>query len=135
MLPLVTDAVHIRAVIDQRTRSNRAIADRDVERVVAFMLPDITVAVAGGPRLTGREASRKAFAEQFADPAFRGYVRTPATVTVQQSPLCATERGRWVGTWQTRAGVQHMRGTYVAEWQHTAMGWLLLSEAFTSVET
>jgi len=26
-----------------------------------------------------------------------------------------------------------MRGTYTAEWRHTAMGWLLLSETFISV--
>ena len=129
----MTDDASIQAVLDQRARSNRAIAARDAEGVMSCMLPEVKVAVAGGPTLVGPDASRDAFAAQFADPAFRGYVRTPDTVTVQQGPLRAIELGHWVGRWHTRQGLHEMRGTYTAEWRHTAMGWLLLSETFISV--
>lgn len=94
------------------------------------MTPDIVVAVAGGPTLAGRAASRDAFAEQFADRNFRSYVRTPETVTLAAPPVRALERGRWVGTWVLGGREQAMRGTYVAEWQLTALGWFLRAESF-----
>jgi ketosteroid isomerase-like protein len=124
----VTDAITtIRA---RRAESNAAIAARDADRVVGIMMPDIIVAVAGGPTLTGRAASRDAFAGQFSDRNFRGYVRTPATVTVAAPPVRALERGRWVGTWVLAGRERAMHGTYLAEWQLTAMGWFLSAESF-----
>lgn len=121
-------AADIRA---RRAQSNQAIAARDAEWAVSLMLADVRVAVAGGPLLTGRDASRNAFAEQFQDPLFVGYVRTADQVVLHTPPVRATERGRWSGTWRRRVGDHVMRGTYVAEWQHTDMGWFIASEVFT----
>lgn len=119
----------IRAV---RAASNAAIAARDADRVVACMLDDVTVSVARGPVLQGREASRKAFAEQFADRAFVGYVREATDIVIESSPMRATERGRWSGRWRHGNNEQIMRGTYEAEWRHTEFGWFIQSEIFTS---
>ncbi|MBK6487073.1 MAG: nuclear transport factor 2 family protein [Gemmatimonadetes bacterium] len=126
-----TPAAAIRA---QRAASNRAIAARDVDGVVACMLVDVSVAVAGGPRLTGREASRRAFIEQFAERAFLGYVREPDDVSVHDPPTTATERGRWEGRWRGGALEQVRSGRYVARWRHTSMGWLIASEEFREQE-
>jgi ketosteroid isomerase-like protein len=111
-----------------RAESNAAIAGLDAERVVAFMAPDVTVAVAGGPVLRGLAANRAAFAEQMADAAFRGYVRTPDAVEVTGAR--ATERGQWTGRWQTRAGPITQRGRYSAEWSLTPLGWRITSETY-----
>jgi len=121
----------IAAIRATRTASNHAIAARDPDRVVAYMMHDVTVAVAHGPRLTGRDASRTAFAAQFADRTFVGYVRDPHDILLHASPTEATERGRWLGRWKQGVGEQVLRGTYVAEWCHTALGWLIRSEVFT----
>ena len=86
----------------RRAASNAAIAANDADAVVAIMTEDVTVAVAGGPVLRGREASRRAFALQMCEAGFRGYVRTPEVVEVDLGGQTATERGTWVGTWQTR---------------------------------
>ena len=115
----------------RRAASNRAIAMRDADLTVAFMLPDVTVAVAGGPVLVGREAQRQAFADQFADRSFHGYVRTPTDISVHPDTTLATERGVWVGTWLRGLGTQAMRGSYVAEWRFAGDAWLLRSEIFT----
>ena len=120
----------IRAV---RAASNAAIAARDSERAVACMLEDVTVSVARGPVLHGRDASRIAFAEQFADRAFVGYVRE-ATDIVVDAGTRATERGRWTGRWRPGNTEQVMRGTYEAAWRHTELGWFIESEVFTSSE-
>ena len=119
----------IRAV---RATSNAAIAARDAEGVVACMLEDVTVSVARGPVLQGREASRAAFAEQFRDRAFVGYVREVTDIVIDAVPTCATERGRWTGRWRHGTTEQVMRGTYKARWRHTEFGWFIQSEVFTS---
>ena len=113
-----------------RAHSNRAIAARDAELVVSYMSPDVVVHVAGGPRLAGREASRAAFALQFADKNFRGYVREPDEVTLSENTLRATECGRWVGRWRVNGREESMRGDYTAEWERTDIGWLIRMERF-----
>jgi ketosteroid isomerase-like protein len=117
-----------------RAESNAAIGARDVEAVVALMVEQITVSVAGGPTLVGRDASRVAFVEQFADPAFRGYVREPSTITVHDPPITATEQGRWVGRWQRGLRREELRGVYAAVWNRSDAGarWQLASEVFVS---
>ncbi len=98
--------------------------------MVSLLQPDVSVAVAGGPTLAGRAANRAAFAEQFADPSFRGYVRTPDTVTLSVPPTSATEMGHWVGHWQHGRAREAMRGTYLAQWIFTSLGWFIASEVF-----
>jgi ketosteroid isomerase-like protein len=115
-----------------RTASNAAIAARDAEAVAGFMAPDVIVRVSGGPVLRGRAANRAAFAQQMAEPTFRGYVRTTERVESHADPLVLTERGRWVGRWQAAAGMHEQLGTYVAEWRHDGVGWLIHTETYVS---
>lgn len=122
------------AIRARRDASNRAIAARDAELLSTYMMPDITVSVANGPVLKGRTANRDAFADQFADQAFRGYTREPSDVVVHDPPTHATERGRWIGTWRTKAGEHVMRGTYVAKWRLTDVGWCIQSETFVPAD-
>lgn len=118
-----------------RAASNAAIAARDADRVVSCMMEDITVSVARGPVLKGREASRQAFAEQFADRAFQGYSREATDIEIAAtSPTRATERGNWTGRWRNGPREEIMRGTYEAEWRHTEFGWFIQSEVFTSLK-
>ena len=119
------------AIRARRAESNTAIASRDADATVAVMLPGVTVAVAGGPLLTGRAAQHAAFADQFADRAFRGYERTPSEITTRDGDTTATERGRWVGRWQRGLRTEEMRGAYVAEWRLVDGVWMLHSEIYT----
>ncbi len=113
-----------------RAQSNLAIAARDAWRVVSLMESDVIVRVAGGPALRGVEASRLAFVDQFAERSFRGYERVADTVDVDAAALTATERGHWVGRWQAGTRLQEQRGSYVAVWTRTALGWRIRSETF-----
>lgn len=123
----VTDATDpIRAL---RAESNRAIAAHDAARCTAMMDPDLTLAVAGGPTLRGREAVRAAFAEQFADARFDRYVRTPEQITLE-TPTHAREYGRWVGRWRLGTDRHEQGGTYEAEWRLGALGWMVVVETY-----
>lgn len=126
---------HAHAIRAQRDASNRAIAAHDAELVVMYMTSDVTVSVANGPVLKGLTANRDAFVEQFSDRSFRTYLREPSEVVVHDPPTHATERGRWTGTWRTKAGEHMMRGTYVAKWRLTDIGWCIQSEAFVASDT
>jgi ketosteroid isomerase-like protein len=121
-------AADIRAL---RKQSNAAIAALDAHYVVSFMDEHVTVAVAGGPVLVGRAANQDAFEAQMATPGFGGYVRTPEQVIVHESPLRATERGRWKARWRVRGRVQEQEGIYTAEWHHSEVGWLITAECYT----
>jgi ketosteroid isomerase-like protein len=117
-----------------RAASNHAIAARNAEQVVAYMAPDVCVEVAGGHTLRGPEASRLAFAEQFSERAFGGYVREPTRIVVSEPPVTATERGQWTGRWQTKSGPVEQRGSYTAEWRVSEMGWLITREVYRSTD-
>jgi ketosteroid isomerase-like protein len=121
---------HDIAIRSRRAASNAAIAARDADATVAIMAEDVTVAVAGGPLLAGREASRRAFLEQFADQAFRGYVRETLRIEFTGPDGHATESGRWAGRWQHGLRREEMRGSYVAQWTRTDGEWMLQSEVF-----
>ena len=110
-----------------RAQSNQAIAAHDADRTVSFMAPDVVVGVAGGPTLKGRDASRAAFAQQFADRAFVTYERTIEQVTLPD-PMRATERGRWVGRWRLKTGSHEQACAYVAECGVSEIGGLVYSD-------
>lgn len=113
-----------------REQSNAAIAARDATWVVSYMADTIRVRVAGGPELIGRDANATAFAEQFADAAFAGYVRTPLLIDVDAVGATASERGTWLGRWRTKTGMHEQRGHYTAEWERTPFGWHIVSERY-----
>ena len=121
---------HASDIRQLREQSNAAISARDASWVTSYMADDVVVSVAGGPVLRGRDANRDAFAEQFADTSFNGYVRTPEQIDVSADGASAHERGVWVGRWRTRTGVHEPRGHYTAEWRCGAMGWQIARETF-----
>lgn len=121
------DETTIRA---QRAQSNKAIAERNLDGIVAMMMPDAVVSVAGGPRLSGRDKNRAAFVEQLADPTFVGYVRDTDQIVMADSATHATEQGRWVGRWRLKSRDHFMRGTYTAEWCRVDGAWFIQSEIF-----
>lgn len=124
---MVNDVAIITA---RRALSNKAIAERDLDGIVAVMTPDAVVSVAGGPRLSGREESKAAFADQFADRSFVGYTREVDRIVVSENSKQATEQGRWAGRWRLNPGDHIMRGTYTAEWRRIDGEWMIQSEIF-----
>lgn len=116
-----------------RAESNAAIAARDLDAVTASMLPDIVLAGGNVGNHTGRDSVRAAFAKDFADSTFLGYLRVPERIEVSSAQPLVAEHGRWTARRRRADGVQTTGGSYLAMWRRTEAGWRIRSELFVTL--
>ncbi len=128
---IATDVAAIQAA---RQRSNQAIRDHDVAKVVAFLDDDARLTISSGRFVEGREAQERAYAEQFARFPDVVYVRTPISVEISRASPLASERGTWVGRWTAERGPIEMSGEYMAMWRKTDGRWRIRSELFVLLD-
>ena len=116
-----------------RTRSNRAIQQRDLIAFGQTMLPDIAITRGSGSHVSGRDSVLASVSVQFNDKAFLGYVRHTDRVDISTMSPLAAEHGHWTGRFQRPDGIQTITGTYLAMWRKTDTGWKIRSELFVSL--
>jgi hypothetical protein len=116
-----SDAAQIRQV---RATSNAGIAAHESGPATSHLVADARILGSGGGTLDGVPAMRAAFEQNFADPVFVTYVRTPSTVEIYGK--VAAETGRWRGVWKDR----EVSGRYLARWEMTPAGWRARSETY-----
>ena len=121
------------AIRGVRRASNAAIAERDLAALDATWLADLHVTASVGLAIQGGEEMARLFSQDFEDPEFVTYVRTPASVVVSQGGGFAAEEGRWVGTWRKPDGEMNVRGTYFAQWQKRDGVWRIRAEVFVAL--
>jgi ketosteroid isomerase-like protein len=117
------------AIRARRRLTNKLIAAHEAARLKPFFAPDIKLIAGDGSLIVGADAVVEAFAGQFADPAFVTYLRTTASVELDQSGDRAAEQGRWVADW---TGVA-MSGTYLAVWRKVTGQWVIESELYVTL--
>jgi len=117
------------AIRARRKLTNRLIAAHEPERLRPFFAPDVKLIVGDGALLLGADAVIQAFAGQFADPAFRTYLRETETVALDEAGDRAAESGRWTADWRDA----RMTGTYLAVWRKVRGQWLIESELYVTL--
>jgi ketosteroid isomerase-like protein len=117
------------AIRARRRLTNKLIAAHDAARLTPFFVADARLIGGEGGLLLGRDAILKAFAEQFADPTFGDYVRTPETVDIDYTGTRAAETGQWVAHWEGGG----MSGRYMAAWRKVTGQWVIESELFVTL--
>jgi ketosteroid isomerase-like protein len=117
------------AIRARRRLTNKIIAAHEAARLKPFLAPDVKLIAGDGALIIGAEEVVKAFAAQFADPAFNTYLRTLETVTLDASGERAAEHGRWSADW---TGAE-MAGTYLAVWRKSLGQWILESELYVTL--
>lgn len=122
------------AVRARRKLTNRLIAAHDAARLRPFLHPEVKLITGDGTLVLGAQAVIDAFAGQFADPAFVHYVRTTASVDLDEAGDRAAEAGRWDALWRGEAGDQTMSGTYLAAWRKVTGQWVIENELFVTLE-
>ena len=117
------------AIRARRRLTNKLIAAHDAARLKPFFAPDATLTPGGGTPILGAQAIVAAFADQFADPEFQTYIRTPQTVEIAAAGDHAAESGTWVAQW--KAG--ELSGRYLASWRKVTGQWLIDNELYVTL--
>jgi ketosteroid isomerase-like protein len=119
----------------QRARYNAAIAAHDAERLRTFLVDDYhLISGSSGNVDSGADAATRSYAdEEFKDPTFVTYRRTPASIVTAKSGKRIAETGRFEGIWNKSDGTMRKTGIYLAMWVSSAGTWRLKSEAFVTL--
>jgi len=119
----------------RRAEYNAAIAAHDAVRLRTFLVDDyhLILGSSGDVDSSGDAATRGYADEEFKDPTFVTYRRTPTSIAIAASGRRIAETGRFEGVWQKSDGTMRKTGIYLAMWIPTAGGWSLKSEAFVTL--
>ena len=119
----------------QRAESNAAIAAHDAARLRKLFDDDYHgIQGTSGDIDSGGEATARSYADnEFKDPTFVTYRRTPTSVADAQSGKRVAEAGTWEGIWRTPDGTMRKTGVYLAMWIPSGGTWRLKSEAFVTL--
>jgi hypothetical protein len=119
----------------QRAESNAAIAAHDAARLRRLFDDDYHgISGTSGSLDSGGDATSRSYAdEEFKDPTFVTYRRTPTSVVSATSGKRIAETGRWEGVWRKSDGTMRKSGVYLAMWIPSGGTWRLKSEAFVTL--
>ena len=119
----------------QRAEYNAAIAAHDAVRLRTFFVDDYHLILgSSGDVDSGADAATRGYAdEEFKDPTFVTYRRTPTTIDIAASGKRIAETGRFEGIWRKPDGTMRKTGIYLAMWVPSAGTWRLKSEAFVTL--
>ena len=118
-------------ILAARERLNRAIAERDLAVIAAYLLPTYDVVTARSLHRHGGEASTKSWGELFAHDQHAVHSRSPREIYVNEAWGMAEEHGRWTSTVSAAQGLMEAAGVYAAKWHFSDGGWRLEAEIFT----
>ena len=124
-----------RTILGLRADHNRAIARRDLEGAMRIVADDFVLVDGSSGIERSKEEDRKGWAEEFAMPGYKRYVRTPVQVDVgeRKGVLRAAELGRWEGVIQKPAGESRPFGRYFAHWTKATGQWKVVSETYVTL--
>ncbi len=120
------------AVRTARTLQTKALADNNLERVVSYWSPDITIRRALGQAVTGVEAARKVLEPSGSGPIIV-YQREAVSVEASPNWPLAYEEGRWSAHVGSVAAPAILSGRYSAQWVKRDGKWLIRSEVFVAL--
>src|SRR5450631_2552369 len=119
----------------QRAESNSAIAAHDASRLRRVFDDDYHgISGTSGDLDSGGDATARSYAdEEFKDPTFVTYRRTPTSIVSAASGKRVAEAGHWEGIWRESDGTMRKTDIHPAMWIPSRGTWLLKSEAFVTL--
>jgi ketosteroid isomerase-like protein len=119
----------ISAIRELRAANNRAIAAHDLPSFLPMFADDAVFTWSNGTSAVGKQALRIFFVQDFGDPNFIAYVRSPKSISVSDRGIRAAEKGSWTALKRgTRYG-----GDYMAHWMKTPDGWRVRGELYVKL--
>jgi ketosteroid isomerase-like protein len=134
--PSATD--EIETIREARLAQNRAIRERDLDAIAGVMETDIHATSGVGIHIVGRDAYRRAYADDFEVLEDVIYTRSPDEIELSNmdtglADRLAAESGTWTGSFVTPRGPAQVRGVYTAMWRKRNGRWRINSEIFVSL--
>jgi Domain of unknown function (DUF4440) len=119
----------------QRAESNAALEAHDAVRLRKLFDDDYHgIQGTSGALDSGGYAAAQSYGdEEFKDPTFVRYRRTPTSIVSAKSGKRVAESGRWEGIWREPDGAMRKTGVYLAMWIPSGGTWRLKSEAFVTL--
>ena len=121
------------AIRTARSVQTQALAANDLDTVVAYWSPDITIRRALGQPVTGADAARKLLEPTGSTATPVIYQREALSVEVSGNWPMAYEEGRWSGHPGNAAAPAIIGGRYSAQWVKRNGQWLIRSEVFVAL--
>ncbi len=121
------------AIRTARSVQTKAIADNDLDTVVKYWSPDITIRRAMGQPITGAVEARKVLEPTGSAAPAIVYQREAISVQVSSNWPLAYEEGRWSGHMGNAANAPIIGGRYSAQWVKRDGKWLIRSEVFVAL--
>ena len=122
------------AIKAARIAQTQAMAADDLDKVVTWWVPDITIRRAMGQAVDGADAARKLLQPPATpSPNRLIYQREPLAVQVSPNWPLAYEEGRWSGHPGSVANAPVIGGRYSAQWVQRDGKWLIRSEVFEAL--
>ena len=133
--PASTPKTPTEIVRTQRAEYNAAIAAHDAVRLRTFLVDDYHLILGSSGNVdSGADAATRDYADdEFKDPTFVTYRRTPTSIFMAASGKRIAETGRFEGLWNKPDGTMRRTGVYLAMWVPAAGTWHLKSEAFVTL--
>ena len=124
------------AIKEARRLQTQALAKNDLDTVVKYWDPAITIRRALGHPVDGAAAARKVLEPASgANPATAiVYQREATSVSVSPNWPLAYEEGRWSGHVGTVDSKPVLAGKYAAQWVKRDGSWLIRSEVFVAID-
>jgi len=124
------------AIREARLLQTQALAKNDLDTVVKYWDPAITIRRALGHPVDGAAAARKILEPSpTANPATAiVFQRESTSVTVSSNWPLAYEEGRWSGHVGSASAKPIMSGKYAAQWVKRDGKWLIRSEVFVALD-
>lgn len=121
---------------ESRRLQTQALARNDLDTVVKYWDPAITIRRALGHPVDGAAAARKLLEPAAApNPATTiVYQREATSVTVSPNWPLAYEEGRWSGHVGSADAKPILAGKYAAQWVKRNGAWLIRSEIFVAID-
>ena len=121
---------------ESRRLQTQALARNDLDTVVKYWDPAITIRRALGHPVDGAAAARKLLEPAAApNPATTiVYQREATSVTVSPNWPLAYEEGRWSGHVGSADAKPILAGKYAAQWVTRTGAWLIRSEIFVAID-
>jgi hypothetical protein len=115
-----------------RLRSNRGIAERNLNIVAESLDKDFVAVTGNSGFVPSRDAYLALWKADFADPATAlRYDRVTDSIDISTSAPLAAEHGHWIGYHPDNTVAY--TGTYLAMWRRSPSGWKLRSELFVTL--